>query len=294
MQTGYRRLAIGYLITASLPWWVIGVGVLSGQVRIGPELLLSWRANPFVLGALGTLAGMWVVGAWWVFLRGGAEFLAQHPGAPFTPPMPGNDRGDPQLIKLLCCVGALANVLAVAMLWFVFTPPAVPAAVRGPIGTNGYILAYDASRVWVRDGFDFIPLVLLAAGIGVLTWDRKHPNPRRTPWQAAFPYVYTGFAVFGVILSVGGNLSAHSEAVKALRSGRYEIVEGTVTNFVPMPWEGHANESFDVAGHHYEYSDFVVTTGFRQSRSHGGPIREGLRVRIADVGGRIFRLEIAP
>jgi hypothetical protein len=37
-----------------------------------------------------------------------------------------------------------------------------------------------------------------------------------------------------------------------------------------------------------------VTQGFNDSQNHGGPMREGLRVRIADVNGEIARLEIAP
>jgi len=57
LRPGYQRIAIGYLIAVSLPWLVIGLGVVAGQVRIGSELLGSWRGNPFVWGALGTLAG---------------------------------------------------------------------------------------------------------------------------------------------------------------------------------------------------------------------------------------------
>lgn len=79
----------------------------------------------------------------------------------------------------------------------------------------------------------------------------------------------------------------------ALREGRFEVVEGTVTNFSPMPYEGHRDETFEVDGHRYAYSDYVLTQGFNNTASHGGPIREGLRVRIADVGGIIARLEIA-
>jgi hypothetical protein len=71
------------------------------------------------------------------------------------------------------------------------------------------------------------------------------------------------------------------------------VVEGVVHDFVPMPFDGHPHESFEVAGHSYEYSDFEVTQGFNNTQSHGGPMRDGLRVRIADVGGRIARLEIA-
>jgi hypothetical protein len=65
-----------------------------------------------------------------------------------------------------------------------------------------------------------------------------------------------------------------------------------VRNFKPMPYAGHAEESFDVAGVPFRYSDYQVSVGFNNTASHGGPIREGLPVRISFVGNTILRLEI--
>jgi hypothetical protein len=83
---------------------------------------------------------------------------------------------------------------------------------------------------------------------------------------------------------------------EAIRDGRYRIVEGTVTDFVPADAGDHHPEHFAVltpGGRvEYFYSESTVTQGFNQSQNHGGPIRDGLRVRIADVGGKIARLEI--
>ena len=60
-----------------------------------------------------------------------------------------------------------------------------------------------------------------------------------------------------------------------------------------MPHQGHSLESFEVNGHRFAYSDYIVTAGFNNTQSHGGPIREGLQVRIVAVDGRIARLEVA-
>jgi hypothetical protein len=79
----------------------------------------------------------------------------------------------------------------------------------------------------------------------------------------------------------------------SLLNGKYTVVEGVVVDFVPMPYSGHAMEKLNVDGHHYEYSDYNVVAGFNNTQSHGGPIHQGLRVRIADVDGQIARLEIA-
>jgi hypothetical protein len=47
-----------------------------------------------------------------------------------------------------------------------------------------------------------------------------------------------------------------------------------------MPSGGHDTERFDVAGVHFEYSHWNVSQGFNQDVTAGGPIREGLYVRI--------------
>ena len=51
-------------------------------------------------------------------------------------------------------------------------------------------------------------------------------------------------------------------------------------------------EQFDIAGVSFSYSDYVITAGFNNSASHGGPIREGLPVRVCHRNGEILRLEV--
>jgi hypothetical protein len=60
-----------------------------------------------------------------------------------------------------------------------------------------------------------------------------------------------------------------------------------------MPYTGHSEESFVVDGKRFSYSDFIVTSGFHNAASHGGPIRAGLYVRVSYIGNVILRLEIA-
>jgi hypothetical protein len=86
----------------------------------------------------------------------------------------------------------------------------------------------------------------------------------------------------------------------ALGAGRFTLVEGRVEEFRPPDRRGNAlvPESFAVYSHErtfrYRYIESELTPGFRQPSDRGGPIRYMLRVRIADVDGRIARLEIAP
>jgi len=74
-------------------------------------------------------------------------------------------------------------------------------------------------------------------------------------------------------------------AVKtAMAEGRTKFSEGIVDRFIPMPRAGHEMESFCIGPACFTYSDFVVTTGFSNTTSHGGPIRNGLRARVTYVG----------
>lgn len=41
-----------------------------------------------------------------------------------------------------------------------------------------------------------------------------------------------------------------------------------------MPYSGHKQESFEVNGVRFEYSDFEVTIGYHNAKSHGGVIKE--------------------
>ncbi len=82
------------------------------------------------------------------------------------------------------------------------------------------------------------------------------------------------------------------QAIHALRSGSYQTVAGRVSKFIPMPYQGHADESFEVNGVRFSYSDYTIISGFNRSSSHGGPIKEGLPVRIAYRDGEILKLEI--
>jgi hypothetical protein len=77
---------------------------------------------------------------------------------------------------------------------------------------------------------------------------------------------------------------------KALKGGNVDIVEGRVENFVSTP---DKSERFTVCGAAFSYSDYLVTAGFNNTSSHGGPIREGIWVRIAYLGNSIARLEVA-
>jgi len=107
-----------------------------------------------------------------------------------------------------------------------------------------------------------------------------------------YPSLFLAFSILWTCLKYSGNSSDYPALVAALHEGKCQITEGVVTDFKPMPYEGHQNETFVVSGIRFEYSDYNSSAAFNQSASHGGPIKEGLKVRIHHVGNDIVRLEV--
>ena len=111
--------------------------------------------------------------------------------------------------------------------------------------------------------------------------------------RVAVVIAYVAMLFLVMTLSPAGVSDMYARARDTYVKGDYSIAEGTVANFHPMPYSGHQNETFAVNGVEFSYSDYVVVPCFNNTASHGGPIREGLRVRIAYSGDCILKLEIA-
>jgi hypothetical protein len=75
--------------------------------------------------------------------------------------------------------------------------------------------------------------------------------------------------------------------------GEAQVTTGTVTEFVPGRADGKRSESFVVNGHRFTYSEWIIEAGFNHTAGRGGPMREGLNVRITFVGDSIVKLELA-
>lgn len=113
---GYVLLARGYWICLSIPWLVMGFGIVWGGVPSIWHFLAPRLGNPYVLT-------WWV--SWWVivtvltywFLRGeGAELLVSHPG--FFRGTPSS----PRLVKLLWLI-FLASQTAITIFFFADSSP---------------------------------------------------------------------------------------------------------------------------------------------------------------------------
>ena len=64
----------------------------------------------------------------------------------------------------------------------------------------------------------------------------------------------------------------HNKVIDAYRRGEYQTVEGYVENFDPMPYGGKMDESFEINGVKFAYSDYNTQPGYNNAKSHGGVI----------------------
>lgn len=150
-------------------------------------------------------------------------------------------------------------------------------------------LVFDLSQKgfeWWFPGFGLI-FVAVGAVIALIGRHNRWPLSRRMVgyFMIAFACLWSGLAFSSTYADYRGLKSAY-------RSGQFSIIEGNVSNFRPMPYGGHSEECFSVQSKTFCYSDYVVTSGFNNTASHGGPIRDGLPVRVSYIGNTIVRLEV--
>ena len=95
---------------------------------------------------------------------------------------------------------------------------------------------------------------------------------------------------FSIVLAVG-HYGEYHKAKKALETGDYQLSEGTVTDYVPMPPEGHSIESFKIGNTSFKYGSGWGSIVFKSEWNHGY-IRNGSQVRISYKGEDILRVEV--
>jgi hypothetical protein len=152
-------------------------------------------------------------------------------------------------------------------------------------------------RNWMIPSFG---LVFVAVGLVLLTYPRLLRKlgiaylGDRSKLRAIFPWLFFAFAVLWTMIAFSMVYFEYRHHLALVREDRCQSLEGMVENFVPMPYSGHANETFTVKGVAFGYSDYTLTNAFNNTSSHGGPINSSSYVRICydPRNHAILRLEI--
>lgn len=160
-----------------------------------------------------------------------------------------------------------------------------------------YQIAADqyASLAAFQSALRAVAVVIVVAGFLMLSLLISRRIRKSLVWVVGLIFVGLSLVTLGVTVALHRDQT--NDALEAFQAGQYREVEGPVEDFDPMPFEGHKPECFSVKGIRFCYSDYVIAPGFRNTASHGGPIRSGLLVRVDYINtgshNTILRLEVA-
>lgn len=151
-------------------------------------------------------------------------------------------------------------------------------------------------------GFEMItlmPLLFVVIGVGISWFNIKYnksTSPKRM-FTIVFGFIFSGFALIMLLLTVPSGITDRNKTREIFEKKEFQVVEGKIENFHPMPHSGHDVESFDVNGVHFEYSDYILQYGFNNTASHGGPLTQnGQEVRLSYITiegeNRILKIEL--
>ena len=80
LEPGYRRLIRGFALWMSLPWLVMGIGCMIGEVPTCFHFLFPLVGGPFVWAFWVVCFAEFLILGYWALCRDGAETLVRHPG----------------------------------------------------------------------------------------------------------------------------------------------------------------------------------------------------------------------
>ena len=159
-----------------------------------------------------------------------------------------------------------------------------------------YILVFSASHDPYRNIFSYLfPLLFTIMGIGFVFFPKTlNVKTDNIKTLRIIGSIYIIFSPIYVLFDLNTQLRRDIQAGHDEIAGNCRIIGGVVSHFVAMDPEGHnpRNESFDINGIRFEYSN-APRAGFNDTAPNGGPLRDGLPVRLCYRGGDILRLEVA-
>lgn len=171
------------------------------------------------------------------------------------------------------------------------------------MGNQELVVAFDIAEAGFKDWeFSAHGLIFIVVGLALwlvpkyfpVVWQLFDPSDSQKWMRKWFPRFFLGFALFWTIGAFAATYGSYRSSLSTYESGNFDVVEGVVERFDPMPKSGHQDESFTVDGVTFTYSDYQVVPGFNNTKSHGGPIDAGIYVRASYVNNTILRLEVEP
>lgn len=159
-------------------------------------------------------------------------------------------------------------------------------------------VVFDVRTADFASWFAFVPLVVLLAALFVELVRRRREIrelfvARKNPHMAIY-------LLAGVVLAflTGARILSYAEEknefVRVLNADQARVVEGEITNYTPQAWTGRPLEKFQVGSEQFSFDGFGASSAYHQRVRSGGPIQEGMRVRVFEFRGNILRVEVFP
>ena len=79
LANGYRTIIKGFVTWGILPWVVMGVGFTIGGVPSVWHYFNPRDGNGYIPALFASVVLVWISGSYWIFFRGGAKALVDHP-----------------------------------------------------------------------------------------------------------------------------------------------------------------------------------------------------------------------
>ncbi len=160
-----------------------------------------------------------------------------------------------------------------------------------------YRTVFDASQQSFAWWVVIIPLAVAFVGVGILVNRSRIPKvPSAIRISGSVTLICAGLCV--AIFLFASTLSAYHTGSDLLATNQAQVAEGQVIDLTSTA-SGKA-ESFRVQGVQFSYSEYSESLGFHHVSTLGGPMKEGLQVKIwyAHIDGDpsdpvILKLEIS-
>lgn len=136
-------------------------------------------------------------------------------------------------------------------------------------------------------------IVFCIVGVTVLTRVIRSKDPEaRTGCALAFLSAWTAFAFLWTIGFYLDIYSKYTHFTEALSEHHYQVLEGTVGSIKNWHTKDGEHERVTIDSLVFEYRTGGVNPGFNKTRSHGGPMAPGKRVKLYHYEGVILKLWI--
>jgi hypothetical protein len=112
---GYDKLIKGWIIYGNIPWAIMGIGMLTGMTKSMDEFFNPSQKNPIVIVFFLSIIFLWIFGSYWIYFKGGAEKLVDHPGM-ITHTEKGNEKFEIMKVKLVWGLGILGGIFGIYMM----------------------------------------------------------------------------------------------------------------------------------------------------------------------------------